>query len=180
MSRPCTKCNKPDLTDSDFYSTRRVCKKCTIQKNSQRARTLIEAKRCVDCLSPTESGARCSGCKALHRERYHKNKEHHARTHKDRRQRLKLAVFSAYGGAQCACCKETHLEFLTIDHINGDGAEHRRTLATERGWTSGARGMTGQRFYFWLQQNNYPEGFRVLCLNCNFSLGHFGYCPHTR
>jgi hypothetical protein len=23
-------------------------------------------------------------------------------------------------------------------------------------------------------------GYRVLCMNCNFALGHSGYCPHQR
>jgi len=35
-------------------------------------------------------------------------------------------------------------------------------------------------FYRWLKQNNFPEGFRVLCINCNFSLGIYGYCPHEK
>jgi hypothetical protein len=29
-----------------------------------------------------------------------------------------------------------------------------------------------------LRQNSYPTGYRVLCHNCNFALGHYGYCPH--
>src|ERR1019366_4483037 len=32
---------------------------------------------------------------------------------------------AAYGG-KCACCGETERIFLTIDHIGGGGAEHRR------------------------------------------------------
>lgn len=32
----------------------------------------------------------------------------------------------------------------------------------------------------WLKKNNYPPGFRVLCMNCNFSLGMRGYCPHQK
>lgn len=30
----------------------------------------------------------------------------------------------------------------------------------------------------WLIHNRFPEGFRVLCFNCNNSLGMHGYCPH--
>jgi hypothetical protein len=33
--------------------------------------------------------------------------------------------------------------------------------------------------YAYLIRNNFPEGYRVLCHNCNQSLGYFGYCPHT-
>ena len=28
------------------------------------------------------------------------------------------------------------------------------------------------------QRNNYPVGFRVLCWNCNCSIGMYGECPH--
>jgi hypothetical protein len=29
-----------------------------------------------------------------------------------------------------------------------------------------------------LRRDNYPDGYRVLCANCNFSRGIHGYCPH--
>lgn len=83
-------------------------------------------------------------------------------------QGLRNAVLQAYGGLipHCACCGDGHEEFLTIDHINGDGAKQRK------------EGIRGINFYMWLIRNNFPEGFRVLCMNCNFSLGMRGYCPH--
>lgn len=84
----------------------------------------------------------------------------------------KLEVMSHYGGAKCACCDEDHHEFLQFDHIDGNGAEHRRNL------TGNAR--DGRNLAFWLRKNGYPPGFRVLCTNCNFALGHFGSCPHQR
>jgi hypothetical protein len=77
-----------------------------------------------------------------------------------------MLAFDHYGGPQCACCGEGEYEFLTIDHINGDGAAHRRQMGSRRD------------IYRWLKQNNYPPGFRVLCMNCNFALGYHGYCPH--
>lgn len=33
--------------------------------------------------------------------------------------------------------------------------------------------------YRWLKQQGFPTGFRVLCMNCNFSYGLHGYCPHV-
>lgn len=82
---------------------------------------------------------------------------------------LRLQVLTAYSGSppkcQCPNCSETHLEFLTIDHINGGGAKHRASLK-------------GNNIYRWLRINKFPNGFRVLCINCNFSLGKYGYCPH--
>lgn len=82
----------------------------------------------------------------------------------------KIEVFNAYGGCKCKCCGESNLECLSIDHINNDGAAHRKEL------TGNAR--DGRNLYIWLQKNNYPPGFQVLCMNCNFAKGHFGQCPH--
>lgn len=47
------------------------------------------------------------------------------------------------------------LELLTIDHINNNGAEHRKTAKTNT-------------LHLWLSKNDYPEGFHVLCWNCNY------------
>jgi hypothetical protein len=84
------------------------------------------------------------------------------------RQKLKQTVLRAYGGV-CACCDEDRIEFLGIDHINGGGRKHRTALKISGGWN----------FYQWLKTNFFPKGYRVLCHNCNISLGVFGYCPHT-
>lgn len=82
-----------------------------------------------------------------------------------------MIVLVHYGGdpPKCVCCGETYLEFLSIDHINGGGRKHLKQI-----------GCYGQGFYAWLIKNNFPEGYRVLCINCNFSLGHYGYCPHRK
>ena len=84
-----------------------------------------------------------------------------------RKRQRRLFVIERYGG-ECACCGENKVEFLTIDHPNRDGAAHRRII-----------GGSGSRFYLWLQRNNYPDGFRVLCWNCNFADGLYGGCPHV-
>lgn len=85
---------------------------------------------------------------------------------------LRMAALAAYGG-RCACCGEDTPEFLAIDHVNGDGAEHRKTLAKS------GRGGAGTPTYRWLKRNGYPEGFRVLCHNCNIAIGFYGACPHS-
>jgi hypothetical protein len=68
----------------------------------------------------------------------------------------------------CTCCGETHNIFLTVDHVNGDGAEHRKEL--------GVKG--GAEFYRWLIANDFPPGFTILCMNCNFAKGRGFLCPH--
>jgi hypothetical protein len=80
--------------------------------------------------------------------------------------RLRQEVLAAYGG-QCACCGLDEEPFLTIDHVNGDGAAHRREL-----------GSNGYAVYVWLRRHGYPMGFRVLCENCNGAIGRYGWCPH--
>ena len=32
----------------------------------------------------------------------------------------------------------------------------------------------------WLINERFPEGFRVLCHNCNQAIGYYGECPHAR
>lgn len=86
--------------------------------------------------------------------------------------RVKLQVIFHYSNGKncCACCGESHIEFLTVDHIKGRGREHRRKTAS------------GISFYKWLRKNNFPDNLdlRILCYNCNCSLGHLGYCPHNK
>lgn len=81
-----------------------------------------------------------------------------------RRAAKKKFVIDKYGG-KCACCGESRIEFMSIDHIYG-GRKKRQ-------------GETGSRFYQTLLREPYsPDKYRVLCYNCNLSLGHLGYCPH--
>lgn len=88
------------------------------------------------------------------------------------RLRQKLLVISHYsnGTMKCYCCGEMSIEFMTIDHLNGDGLKHRKEIGKGK--------ASGGNFYRWLIRNGYPSGFGVLCQNCNFSRGLFGYCPH--
>lgn len=79
-------------------------------------------------------------------------------------------MFRHYSGGdpKCACCEEPNLVFLVIDHIEGGGNEHRKQTRTRGGYS----------FYLWLIREGFPEGFRVLCHNCNMATGTLGYCPH--
>jgi hypothetical protein len=76
--------------------------------------------------------------------------------------KLKNQVFSHYcgGDVRCKWCGETDLYILSIDHIDGGGGRHRRQIG------SGNKG--GYNFYRWLKRNNYPDGFQVLCFNCQY------------
>jgi hypothetical protein len=83
------------------------------------------------------------------------------------RARIFAEVLAHYGGA-CACCGERERWFLTIDHIDGNGWEHRRQIGKTDMWK-------------WLHANGYPTGFQILCFNCN--AGRYrngGVCPHEQ
>lgn len=89
---------------------------------------------------------------------------------KDRRNDaiLKEAAYAAYGGYRCSCCGETVRAFLTLDHVNNDGAAHRRA---ERKHSS--------HIYRWARDNGYPKSLQVLCMNCNWGKRtNNGICPH--
>lgn len=84
---------------------------------------------------------------------------------RDWNKRIRLEAIYHYGG-KCRCCGEKQIEFLAIDHIQGGGRQHRKEIKTP--------------LPYWLKRNGFPKGFRILCHNCNMSLGRYGYCPHTR
>lgn len=89
---------------------------------------------------------------------------------RDYNQRLKTEALLAYG-EYCRCCGEDWPIFLTIDHIAGDGAKHRKEIGTKDR-------SAGSKFYLWLRNHGYPPGFQVLCFNCNFAKHVKGRCPH--
>jgi hypothetical protein len=76
------------------------------------------------------------------------------------RDALREKVFGHYGRA-CSCCGAT--EDLTIDHVNGDGGQHRLELF------GSSLAPAGTRFYRWLVKQGLPPGYQTLCRRCNIS-----------
>lgn len=112
--------------------------------------------------------------KIAKRESYHRNKilkpKKPKQTKEERRRYLrkqylktKKTIIDAYGG-KCECCGITKFAWLSIDHIDNCRPEGKK--------------KHGLNLYLWLKRNSFPEGFRILCLNCNLSIGFYGYCPH--
>lgn len=146
----CSICKK-DSSDTEFGKDFRRCKGCNNKR--MRERYLKDPKKIIE-----------------YSMRYYRaNKEACIARNKKNESALKDAVFMRYGGYLCKCCGETIKEFLTIDHINGGGTKHRKLI-----------GGGGRFHYRWIRNNGYPEGFRVLCINCNFgrSRNKEGICPH--
>lgn len=70
---------------------------------------------------------------------------------------IKEGLLAYYGDGKCARCGEDNPVLLCIDHIEGEGRKERRE--------NGIKG--GSQFYQWLWNNNLPDGYQVLCWNCN-------------
>jgi len=84
---------------------------------------------------------------------------------------LKKQVIAGYGG-KCQCpggCDESRFQFLTVDHVNNDGAEQRRKLGNKE---------FGSALYQRLIAQNFPDDYQLLCYNCNCAKGFYGECPH--
>lgn len=107
----------------------------------------------------------CAVCSDTYRREY--RAAHGASYHSLSRRRIRYDVLVRYSDdpPACACCREGRFEFLSIDHVDGGGSQHRREVGYGR-------------LYEWLRDNGYPPGFRVLCHNCNQAYGMYGYCPH--
>ena len=88
------------------------------------------------------------------RQRYYKkNGERTRHERRNQYQEQKEVVIRHYGG-ECEACGERESDVLTVDHINGDGAEHRKEVPASQ-------------IHAWLIRNEFPPGFRILCFNCN-------------
>lgn len=78
----------------------------------------------------------------------------------------KRKVFEHYGLA-CACCGEVEYEFLQVDHMNGGGRQHLKSLKV-------------RTMYTWLIAHGFPPEYQTLCANCNHAKGRLGTCPHQK
>jgi len=87
-----------------------------------------------------------------------------------------LGHYGVNGNAQCVCCGESILDFLTIDHITPVGTG----LGPHRRFTKTGEPRGGFPLYRWLKKAGFPDGFRTMCMNCNFGRAlNGGICPHA-
>lgn len=93
--------------------------------------------------------------------------EYQRKAAKKWRLKLKVEVLGHYG-SECACCGESDIRFLTLDHVDGGGTEHRRSI-----------GGGGTAMYREIRRLEFPDGYQVLCFNCNQGRHiNGGICPH--
>ena len=128
----------------------RVCRSCGIEKRITQFRRKHRRKDPVT----DQRHVVCARCQE--------------KAHPSSLDRIRKRIFDVLGRS-CACCGETTPEFLTLDHIGNTGAEHRRSV-----------GRSTRAIYAAAERSGLPrDQFRILCFNCNCSIGAKGYCPHN-
>lgn len=92
---------------------------------------------------------------------------YNARWSRERNALLRAEMLAAYGG-KCACCGEDEPIFLDLDHVENDGAAHRREVGNNT------------QVMVALKREGWPGGrFQILCCNCNQGKArNGGVCPH--
>lgn len=176
----CSKCGSKIGEFPDSYYQKRVCLDC---KKKRRYELQLQWIKDNKEWIKKYRGQHIDKWNANRRKNYAKNKQEERRKRniwneknielvkmykKRSRQKKRLSCLTHYGGdpPKCQCCGETEYGFLTIDHINNDGNEHRKQIKIDC-------------IYGWLIKNNFPEGFQVLCYNCNLGKAqNNGICPH--
>lgn len=158
----CSSCRRL-LSDDNFYPRGKWCKDCHRDKLKERRSRYWARGLCLCSRPVAENRKRCSRCIESN------NLAKTGAAGSARRRKVKEGVFTHYGG-KCTCCGESQMQFLSLDHVNNDGAQHRRSLGT---MVSG-----GVSFYYWVRKNGYPSYLQILCFNCNHAKALFGQCPH--
>ena len=86
------------------------------------------------------------------------------------RANVRKKLMDAYGRV-CVCCGEDNELFLTIDHVNNNGAEHRRG---KTGFNTSNEGI-----YLEMIESLDSGKYQTLCYNCNCGRQrNKGICPH--
>lgn len=131
-----------------------MCKDCRKATDVVRYAARQADGTCLRCGEPRDlPGRSCSECLRKIRARYAKAAD---------------AVYAHYGDA-CVCCGERDRNFLTLDHVNNDGAQQRRA------------GFRGELHRLWAlaKRVGWPSDLQVLCGNCQLGkLRNRGTCPH--
>ena len=80
---------------------------------------------------------------------------------KEARILLRLEILNHYsaGALNCCRCGYGDVRALDLDHKADNGGEHRKAI--------GRRGATYD-IYAELKRNGFPDGYQVLCRNCNW------------
>lgn len=154
------------------------CKACGEMKalaryQKEKGRRFYFRKFCVVCWSAERSvyqtnyrAENADRLAAYHQHKHLRKRDERNTASKRHYRKLQDIVFSNYGN-KCACCGEAEPTFLSIDHVNNDGAEHRKKIGI------------GHIFYRWIIDHDFPDTMQLLCCNCNMGKHrNGGICPH--
>ena len=178
----CYRCRKVLPRSADYFYRNRyrpdglsaLCKECN--KKTAKAWRSVPENRERDRVSSEEwNAANPERRRETQRTRWWRENERlkeqlrqrYRDTIRPRKQERRLRVLLHYSTGDepaCVCCGERAVEFLALDHIDGGGGQHRRSIR--------------RSIFDWVIDNDFPSGFRVLCHNCNCARAYYGYCPH--
>jgi hypothetical protein len=131
----------------------RTCSKC-LKKRAHFAQ--IRKKKfkklgiCVDCSNKVKKHhIRCEKCLQIVRDSGKKY---------DLKKKKECLIKYSKGKCCCKYCGIKDLRVLTIDHINNNGASHRKKIK--------------DKIYEFLIKRKFPTGYQVLCINCQWIKEH--------
>lgn len=82
----------------------------------------------------------------------------HSEHQSDNYAKMRIACIKAYGEiCSCIYCNERNPKFMQLDHVNNDGAAHKKSMNWNRGGSN----------YLWAVRNNFPDRLQLLCANCH-------------
>ena len=93
----------------------------------------------------------CATCNAL--KRIDSNLNNKAKNKYPYKDKFIVVAHYSIGEMCCRNCRYSNIKGLQVDHINGKGRQHNTSIKTS--------------LYNWLIKNDFPEGFQILCRNCN-------------
>jgi len=139
----------------------KICKRCKQEKDiscfypHKTTKDRLQTW-CTSCKNEVRREQRRNkiGFYATERIRYHDSHLLTCRKLYHRNKWLAIKHYSA-GTLKCSKCGYDDTRALSLDHINGDGTTHRKKL-------------NGVNLCKWLVKKGYPEGYQVLCMNCQF------------
>jgi hypothetical protein len=133
------------------------CESCRFLR-IEKQKSLTEIRKinnqCIECnkhKSDTEIYQHCDDCRLKKKIERHK---------------IRQIILDHYGQkCNCSCgCNTTNPRHLTLDHIENNGAAHRKEVGTSL------------YFYRWVIKNNFPDDLQILCFNCNCAKSNYGGC----
>lgn len=102
---------------------------------------------------------------------YHNNNiENESLYHKKRNAEIRQIVLMAYTKGNmpyCVCCNACHIDALALDHINGGGNKHRKSLSID---------VYSYLYRHFKKTGKWLSGYQILCITCNWIKYTRGSC----